>query len=253
MPPGYKASQADPVVRPTASPNGSGSTSKTAPLLTRIWRSIKSIYYASTPAWQYLKSGALFLFGLFCWSSANLLLSYEQSWHWPYFLMAYGFLLTPYGPLTHLLLVPHLLPWLRRRTQDSWLHLLGRHLTLTSLTLFFGAVLWLGLSPPSVMKIDFNAGATVTADVNPALICAPAASDEGAVASCRLDNTSGVHSITVESGGTPLLRRTDPPFSFSLAQADLVEVVGQRQFQVVVHDETGAPVRRFNRTVSMIR
>jgi hypothetical protein len=167
--------------------------------------------------------------------------------------MAYGFLLIPYGPFTHLVLVPHVIPWLRRRTQDSWLHVLGRHLTLTSLTLFFGAVLWMGTSPPSVMQIDFRAvSSTGQVDVNPTLVCKQSPTSD-AVVSCHLDQTTGVGSITVESGGTQILRRDEPPFSFSLRQNQLVEVVNQHQFQVVVHNDTNAPVRRFNRTLSMIR
>lgn len=253
LPPGYESSSERSGSRSPSSPNGSPRSPSTPSLPTRLWRTIKSIYYASTPAWQFLKSGALFLFGLFCWSSANLLLSYEPSWHWPYFFMAYGFLLTPYGPFTHLVLVPHLLPWLRRRTRDSWLHTLGRHMTLTSLTLFFGAVLWLGLYPPSVMQIDFKAATSAgQSDVNPTLVCSEAESGD-AVVSCHLEQTAGVRSLTVESGGTHLLRRRDPPFSFSLARTDLVEVVGQRQFQVVIHDAEGVSVRRFTRTVSRIR
>jgi len=253
LPPGYESSSPRRNGTPPASQNESPSPVREPSLATRLWRTIKSIYYASSPAWQFLKSGALFFLGLFCWSAANLLLSYEPSWHWPYFFMAYGFLLTPYGPFTHLVLVPHVIPWLRRRPRDNWLHLLGRHLTLSSLTLFFGAVLWLGLYPPSLMQMDFRAGGTAeTIDVNPTLVCSPS-SDGESVVSCHLDQTTGVGSIIVESGGTQRLRRTEPPFSFSLQQSDLVEVVGQRQFQVVVQDTEGNPVRRFNRTLPQVR
>lgn len=252
LPPGYDAS----TVRTVSSPDGSPAPTRRArpSLPTRLWRTVKSIYYASTPAWQFLKSGALLMLGLFCWSAANLLLSYEPSWHWPYFFMAYGVLLIPYGPFTHLVLVPHLLPWLRRRTRGSWLHALGRHLTLTSLTLFFIAVVGLGLFPPSFMQIDFRAAASgTTPDVNPTLTCSPPEANEEAVLACHLDQTTGVGAITVQSGGTQILRREKPPFSFSLRRDQLVEVVGQSQFQVIVHDDANTPVRRFNRTLSMTR
>lgn len=253
LPPGYESSSTRRNVRPASSQNGSPTSAREPSLATRLWRTIKSIYHASSPAWQVLKSGALFFLGLFCWSAANLLLSYEPSWHWPYFFMAYGFLLTPYGPFTHLVLVPHVIPWLRRRPRDSGLYLLGRHLTLTSLTLFFGAVLWLGLYPPSIMQMEFGADGTAgTADVNPTLVCSER-SEREEVVSCHLDQTTGVGSLIVESGGTQRLRRTEPPFSFSLRRSDLVEVVGHRQFQVVVHDEDGHPVRRFNRTLPQVR
>lgn len=249
MPPGYESPPKRPDGGSSHSPNDSPSPKKQLSLPVRLWRTIKSIYYASSPAWQFLKSGALFLFGLFCWSAANLLLSYEPTWHWPYFFMAYGFLLTPYGPFTHFVLVPHVIPWLRRRPQDSWLYLLGSHLTLTSLTLFFSAVLLMGLYPPSVMQIDFRAsGNTGQGDVNPTLVCSDAP-DVNAVKSCHLEQTDGVGAITVESGGTHRLKRTDPPFSFSLQKDDLVEVVGQHQFQVVVRNKDGVPLRRFTRSV----
>ncbi len=252
LPPGYESSSSQSNGRTPSAQNESAST-RTHSLLTRLWRTIKSIYYASSPAWQFLKSGALFFFGLFCWSAANLLLSYEPSWHWTYFLMAYGFLLTPYGPFTHLVLVPYVIPWLRRRKRDHWLHVLGRHLTLTSLTLFFGAVLWLGLSSPSFMQMDFRATSSAEAvDVNPTLVCSEPADDDALIA-CHLEQTAGVGTITVESGGTQQLQRTEPPFAFSLRREQLVEVVGQLQFQVVVHDTEGASVRRFNRTVSRVR
>jgi len=192
------------------------------------------------------------MLGFFCWSAANLLISYEPSWHWPYFFMAYGILLIPYGPFTHLVLVPHVLPWLRRQSRGNWLHTLGRHLTVTSLTLFFTAVVGLGLFPPSFIQIDFRSASGTSPDVNPTLTCTPP-DDDGTAVTCHLDQTTGVGAITVESGGTQLLRRDEPPFSFSLRRDHLVEVVGQHQFQVVVHDETKAPVRRFNRTLSMIR
>lgn len=223
---------------------------QTPSLPVRLWRITKSIYYASSPAWQFLKSGALFLLGLFFWSAANLLLSYEPTWHWPYFFMAYGFLLTPYGPFTHLVLVPHVIPWLRRRPRNSWLHALGRHLTLTSLTLFFSTVLWMGMFPPSVMQIDFRAaGAAEAVDVNPRLACDRLAVAQSDAISCHLEQIDGVGSIVVESGSQRLFRRTEAPFSFSVRPDQLVEVVGQRQFQVVVYDEAQNPVRRFNKTI----
>jgi hypothetical protein len=219
--------------------------------LTRAWRTIKAIYYASAPSWQLLKSGALLFFGFFCWSSANLLLSYQPGWHWTYFLMAYGFLLTGWGPLTHLVLVPHVIPWLRRCKRGTPLHWIGKQLTPINLTIFFGAVLLMGLVPPDAMTVDFRSIVqdTRTVDVNPTLECTRDAS----AITCRLDDTAGVGSIVVETGGEPLLTRSTGNLMFTVDESDLVEIVGQRQFQVVVHTPEGDPVRRFTRTVSMIR
>lgn len=217
----------------------------------RLWRTIKAIYYASAPSWQMLKSGALFFFGFFCWSSANLLLSYEPSWHWTYVLMAYGFLLTWYGPFTHLVLVPHVIPWLRRCKRGTSLHWLGKQLTPINLTIFFTAVVLMGLFPPNVMTFDFRSivQETRTVEVNPTLECTRDAS----TITCWLDNAEGVGSITVTSGGTQLLERQAGDLTFSVEERELVQVVGQRQFQVVVYTPDGTPARRFTQTVSMIR
>ena len=220
-------------------------------VFTRLWRTIKAIYYASTPIWQLLKSGALLFFGFFCWSSANLLLSYQPDWHWTYFLMAYGCLLTGWGPLTHLVLVPHAIPWLRRCRRGTARHWIGKQLTPINLTLFFGAVLWMGLFPPDAMTFDFRSVVqqTRTVDVNPTLECTHSPSS----ITCRLENADGVGAITVESGGTRLLKRDAGNLTFTVQTNELVHIVGQRQFQVIVHTPDGEPVRRFTRTVSMIR
>ena len=220
----------------------------------RLWRTIKSIYYASAPSWQVLKSGALLFFGFFCWSSANLLLSYQPEWTVLYYLMAYGFLLTWYGPLTHLLLVPHLIPWLRRRARGSALHHIGKNLTMISLTLFFAGVLVLGALRPGVMAVDFRSmtAASPTADINPTLTCTRDASSSPVTITCRLDDAAGVGAITVESGETSILERSGGDFAFTLQEDDLVQIVGQRQFQVIVRTAEGNEVRRFTRTASMI-
>jgi len=239
----------------SSSPNGSSgrpSRPRSKPgALTRLWRTIKAIYYASTSIWQLLKSGALLFFGFFCWSSANLLLSYQPDWHWTYFLMAYGFLLTVWGPLTHLVLVPHVIPWLRRQGRGTVRHWIGKQLTPINLTLFVGAVLWMGLVPPDAMTVDFRSivQQTRSADVNPTLEC----NRDAATITCRLDDADGVGSITVETGGTQLLTRDAGSLTFTVQTNELVHIVGQRQFQVVVRTPDGEPVRRFTRTVSMIR
>lgn len=219
--------------------------------LVRAWRVVKSIYYASAPSWQVLKSGALLFFGFFCWSSANLLLSYQPNWTVLYYVMAYGFLLTWYGPLTHLALVPHLIPWLRRRPHGSVLHRVGKQLTPISLTLFFSAVLLMGAFPPDVMRVDFQsiAAGERTADVNPTLTCM----HEAATIACRLDDAAGVGSITVESGGRELLTRSADDLAFSVDEGDLVEVVGRREFQVIVYTPEGEEARRFTRSVTGVR
>lgn len=219
----------------------------------RAWRTVKSIFYASAPNWQVLKSGALLFFGFFCWSSANLLLSYQPGWTGLYVLMAYGFLLTWFGPLTHLVLVPHLIPWLRRRPRGSWLHRIGKHFATGILTLFFAAVLLMGAFPPDVMRVDFRSITTEarTADVNPTLTCTREASN-AALIECRLDDAEGVGSIEVTSGRESLVERSDD-FTFALSENDLVQVVGRQEFQVVVYTPDGEEARRFTRNAAAIR
>lgn len=240
---------------PSGSPPRNGPAKRrprsTPGVFVRLWRTIKAIYYASTPIWQLLKSGALLFFGFFCWSSANLLLSYQPDWHWTYFLMAYGFLLTVWGPLTHLVLVPHVIPWLRRCKRGTARHWIGKQLTPINLTLFFGAVLLMGLFPPDAMTVDFRSivHETRTVDVNPTLEC----TQDASTVTCRLDDADGVGSIVVESGGTQLLRREAGNLTFTVQTNELVHIVGQRQFQVIVQTPDGEPVRRFTRTVSMIQ
>lgn len=239
----------------TSRQNGSahGSPRRTPGVLVRSWRTIKSIYYASAPSWQVLKSGALLFFGFFCWATANLLLSYQPEWQWTYVLMAYGFVLTWYGPVTHLLLVPHLIPRLRRRRRGSLLHWLGKQLTPINLTIFTAAVLLLGLFPPDVMTVDFGATTVKapTTDVNATLTCSR--DRPKAVIHCRLEGAEGVPSVVVESGGRRLLEDVSPAAGFTIREEELTEVVGQRQFEVELRDEQGATVRRYTRWLSMIR
>lgn len=82
------------------------------------WRSLKSVYYANTVSWRVLKSGALVFFGFFLWSSSNLLLSYRPGWTFLRYPMAYGFILIPYGPVHHFVVILLALR-LRRRTGRS--------------------------------------------------------------------------------------------------------------------------------------
>jgi hypothetical protein len=37
------------------------------------WRTMRSIYYANSLSWRFLKSGALVFFGFFLWSASNIL------------------------------------------------------------------------------------------------------------------------------------------------------------------------------------
>ena len=219
-------------------------------LLRTGWRQMRSVYYANSFSWRWLKSGALLFFGFFCWTSSNILLSYQPGWRWLYLPMAYGFVLIPYGPFTHLAMVP-LTIRLRKKG-----HPLGRHLTKLNLGLFVLIVVVLAAYPPGVMAFEFTgigAGDGGAADVAPELICTSATTDAGAEAvHCHLSNGTGVDAVVVRSSGEQIARDDDPPFSFTIAESSIREVVGQKQFQVVLRDENGATVRRYTRTLSMI-
>jgi hypothetical protein len=212
---------------------------------------MRSVYYANSFSWRWLKSGALLFFGFFCWTSSNILLSYQPDWSWLYLPMAYGFVLIPYGPFTHLAMVPLTI---RLRKQG---HRLGRHLTTLNLGVFVLIVLVFTAYPPGAMTFEFTgigAGDGGTADVAPELICTAATTDAGASAvHCHLSNGTGVDAIVVRSSGDEIARDDDPPFAFTIAESSIREVVGQKQFQVDLLDEDGDLIRRYTRTLVSIQ
>jgi hypothetical protein len=217
------------------------------------WRLIKSIYYASATSWRLLKAGSLVFLGFFCWSASNLMVSYGVDGLFWYLLMAYGFLLIFFGPLTHLVLLPYALPWLRRRRRDSFLHTLGKNLSPTTLTVFFLLVTVMGVTRADIMTFDFSPSSysrPPVADINPELRCNYL--DNKEVIECRLTSDSGIASLVLESGNQELLVDNEPPFSFVIAEDGLEEVVGQRQLRVILRDDQRNTVRQFTRTVRMI-
>ncbi len=223
----------------------------------QLWRLIKSIYYASTPSWQLLKSGALFFFGFFCWAIGNLLHSYLPDVYWPNLLIIYGALLFWFGPLTHLVFVPRLIPWLRRQRQKRVLHWLGGHFTVTMLTLFFSAVVLLSLDPPDFVVLDVRGrlnGTTVHAATEPAaqlpeLNCWRT----GHQITCMLTHVpAAVTRIEVTSGVRRLLRLDAQTTTFTLPEQDLAEVLGQREFRVTLYDTQGRQLREFVRNTAFL-
>lgn len=221
--------------------------------LRHSWRLIKSIYYASATSWRLLKAGALVFFGFFCWSAANLLVSYGLDSLFWYIVMAYGFLLIFFGPLTHLVLLPYALPWLRRRQQGSLLHVLGQKLSPTTLTIFSLLVLGMAVTRADVMTFEFSSerSGTPVADINPELNCRQL--EDTNEIECEVTPASGIESVTVESGTQELIVDDEPPFSFVVEESSLEEVVGQRQLRVVLRDANRNTVRQFTRTASMIQ
>lgn len=218
------------------------------------WRTLVTVYYANSFSWRVFKSGALVFLGFSLWSSSNLLLSYQRSWQILYYVMAYGFVLIPYGPFHHLLVIPvHLR--LRRRGQrlslgSHW------HLPNLSLTVFLVIVVLLGTFPGAVgpMTFDFDSPLAASGvDVNPDLACTKSTVDGQAAVHCHLTEAEGIDAIAVESGGERVLIDEQPPFEFTVREGQLTEVVGDKQFQVVLLDENGSALRRYTRTLGMVR
>ena len=221
--------------------------------VTGAWRTLVTVYYANAYSWRAFKSGALVFFGLFCWSASNLLLSYQPTW-WPLnYLMAYGFVLIPYGPLHHLVVIP---VYLRLRRRGRRLSLGGHlHLPNLSLALFVVIVVVLGAFPGAIGAMSFDFGSHLEAsgvDVNPDLACTKSTVGGEAVVHCHLTESRGIAAVAVESGGERVLVDDEPPFEFTVREGQLTEVVGQQQFQVVLLDDDGEELRRYTRTLRMV-
>jgi hypothetical protein len=215
--------------------------------LRSAWRSTKTVYYANSVSWRVLKSGALLFMGFFLWSSSNLLLSYQPTWTWLRYPMAYGFVLVWYGPVHHVVVIPLSLR-LRKRV-DDWSRV-GRRLPTSMLVLFLVAVVVLGTFPAGPMTFEFGGGGGGAADIDPVLTCSKS-TDAGTV-HCHLEGASAIDQVVVESGGDRLAVDREAPFEFTVETSGMTEVAGQKQFQVVMQDENGNTIRRYTRTVSMI-
>lgn len=214
-----------------------------------MWRDARSVYYANTMIWRFLKSLALFFLGLFAWVGANLILSYRADW-WPlYYVMAYGFVLLLWGPLTHFVIVPVVIR-LRRSGADGIPRWFGRHASKVNLAVFFTIVLILGTAPLGVMTFEFQlpAGGDGAGDVNPRLQC----TKSGGTVHCHLSDSRGIDTVVVSSGGEELERVTEPPFDFDVSIADVAVQRGDRQFLVELRDENGDSIRRYTRRVELI-
>lgn len=217
------------------------------------WRTLVTVYYANSLSWRAFKSGALVFFGFFLWASANLLLSYQPAW-WPLnYVMAYGFVLIPYGPFHHLVVIPLYIRWRREGRRLS----LGGHLHLPNLSLaaFLAVVLVLGTFPAAAGPMTFDFGPQLEAsgvDVNPDLACTKSTVGGETVVHCHLTESEGIAVVAVESGGERVLVDEEPPFEFTVREGQLTEVVGQQQFQVVLLDEDENELRRYTRTLEVI-
>lgn len=213
------------------------------------WNDLLSVYYANTLIWRLLKSAALIFLGFFCWSGANLLLSYQPEWNVVYYVMAYGFALLFWGPFTHFVVVPMVIR-MRRSGEGGIRQRFARHGSKLNLTVFLVIVLLLGTFPPGVMTFEFQvpAGGGDSNDVNPQLQCTK--SDE--VIHCHLTDARGIDHVVVSSGGERLETIEEPPFDFDVNVNELETVNGDKQFTVELRDEDGDVIRRYIRRADLI-
>lgn len=206
--------------------------------LRQAWRDTLSIYYANTTIWRYLKSGALLWFGLMIWAFSNLVLSYQPDWTFMYYVMAYGFVLVLWGPLTHFVVVP-LVIRVRRSGTTSPLRIVARHGSKLNLTVFFLIVIVLGAMPFGPMVLDFQPPATGddgdTASISADLECALV--DD--VIECELTDEEGFDHAAVMSGGEDVKTVDGPPYEFELDPDE------HDQFVVELRDEEGNQLHRF--------
>jgi len=216
-------------------------------VLTGAWRDLKSVYYANSTIWKLLKSGTLLFFGFFMWTGSNLLLSYQPGWGFLYYVMAYGFALLLWGPLTHFVVVP-LVIRMRRSGTGGISRFVSRHGSKANLTIFFVIVLVLGTFPLGAMTFEFQLPSGGASDVNPSLECTRSAE----TVHCHLTDSRGIDRVVVTSGGETIATVDDPPFEFTLDVANIRAQQGDKQFVVELQDENGDTLRRYSRRVELI-
>lgn len=221
----------------------------TLKVLRGAWNDLLSVYYANTVVWRLLKSAALLFFGLFLWTGTNLLLSYRPDWEFLYYVMAYGFALLLWGPLTHLVIVP-LVIRIRRSGRGGIARWFARNGSKVNLTTFLLIVLVLGTAPLGIMTFEFQvpAGGGGGSDVNPTLEC----TRSGEVIHCHLTDARGIDHVVVSSGGETLQTIEEPPFDFDVNTNDLATVNGDEQFTVELKDAEGNTIRRYIRRAELV-
>ena len=220
-------------------------------VLRTAWNTLHTIYYANSVAWRALKSGALFLFGFFLWAGSNVVHSYEPSWGFLHYSMAYGLVLVGYGPFHHSVVIPAVI---RLRRSGGIRTQIGKHLPNAGLATFLVLVVLLGTFPVGPVNADFQSSSHGgTADVNPTLHCVRytrPASD--ATVHCTLTNSGNVGRVVAVSGRTRLAEDRTPPFAFNVSERDVRTNAGARRFTVEVYDARGTLARRYTRRLSML-
>lgn len=219
-------------------------------LVKTAWNTLKTVYYANSISWRFLKGGTLIFFGFFLWAGSNVLHSYNSDLVVLQYPMAYGFILILYGPFHHLVVLPLAFRWRRKRGTKQRI---GRRLPNTMLAVFVVAVLILGTFPVGAMTVDFHGAlASDDPDVNPDLLCHKSQTEDGTEIHCSLSESEGIDRVIVVNDGTQLVVDENPPYEFTIHERDIEPVVGQKQFRVVLESEDGTMIRQYTRRLSMI-
>jgi hypothetical protein len=220
-------------------------------LLKAGWDVLRTVYWYNSLAWKILKSGGLIVFGFFMLSGGNLLYSFKPEWNWLLYVISYGFWLIIYGPIHHLIVIPVSL----RLAHYSW----GRAVRINkrgpfwTLIGFFVLVIYFGMFPLDVMTFRFKPSQlTDTPDVDPKVTCYRNEQPDDPRITCRIADNEAIGSVDVENNGRTLLTDEEPPYEFSLRVSELEEVVGQKNFHVIVRGENGSMIRRYVQSASMI-
>ena len=215
------------------------------------WNTLLTVYYADSPSWRALKSGALVFFGLFLWAGSNLLLSYRPGLALLDYTKAYGALLVVYGPLHHAVVIPLALRW--RRTSGARRRL-GATLPNAGLAVFLVTVLLVGTAAPGAFTVDLASSLEdAGADIDPDLLCVKHTYENGtAEVHCHLADSRGVAAVGVESGDRTVAVDRSAPFAFTVRSTELDSVTGEKRFRVELLDGEGDLVRRYTRSLGMI-
>lgn len=205
----------------------------------QFWRDLLSVYYANTPIWRWLKSGALVFMGVGLWAGSAVVFSVTE-WVPVRYVMAYGFLLIFWGPFTHMVLVPFTIR-LRRNASAKMGRTFSRNSGKINLTVFFTCVFLLATFAPGLIMLDFSPGTgDGEADVSGNLFCDPGEE----VVSCEIMDPQGIDHVVVTSEGERLTTVEERPFEFELQRANLAETRSGLQFEVEFRDADGNTVRR---------
>lgn len=214
-------------------------------IVKQAWRDLLSIYYANTPIWRVLKTGALLFLGFFLWMGGNVLFAY-----WPdvtalQYVMAYGFVLLLWGPLTHFVVVPTIIRF-RRTAEHPAVRTFLSHASKLNFSLFLLVVVVVGTLVPGAMVLEFQSGfvdgdSTVEAEIE-----CETGSD---TVSCHLPKSNGVDHVVLLSGGEQLDRADEPPYRVTAQRDALTEGPTGKQYVVELRNADDETLRRFVRTV----